>query len=76
MDRNHPGGDASRSLPVPAAAMVCGTYRLTYPKMRSGWDKKSVILSSMLLGSSTKVGKVILERSIPGRCVCVGTGHR
>lgn len=26
---------------------------------------KSVILSSMLLGSSTKVGKVTLDRSMP-----------
>lgn len=37
----------------------------TNPKMRSGWDMKSVMRSSMLLGSRTKVGKVTFERSIP-----------
>ena len=37
----------------------------TCPKMSSGWDMKSVMRSSMLRGSSTKVGKVTLERSIP-----------
>jgi hypothetical protein len=36
-----------------------------YPKMRSGCDMKSVILSSILLGSRTNVGKVTFERSIP-----------
>jgi len=35
------------------------------PKMRFGWDMKSVMRSSMLLGSRTKVGKVTFERSIP-----------
>ena len=39
--------------------------RETHPKMRSGWDMKSVIRSSMLRGSRTKVGKVTLWRSIP-----------
>ena len=33
--------------------------------MRSGWDMKSVIRSSMLRGSSTNVGNVTLERSMP-----------
>lgn len=33
--------------------------------MRSGWDMKSVIRSSMLLGSRTNVGNVTFERSIP-----------
>ena len=37
----------------------------THPKMRSGWAIKSVMRSSMLLGSSTNVGKVTLERSMP-----------
>ena len=36
-----------------------------YPKIRSGWAMKSVMRSNMLRGSSTKVGKVTLERSIP-----------
>ena len=38
---------------------------VAYPKIRSGWAMKSVIRSSMLRGSSTKVGKVTLDRSIP-----------
>jgi hypothetical protein len=33
--------------------------------MRSGWAIKSVMRSSMLLGSRTNVGKVTLERSMP-----------
>jgi hypothetical protein len=33
--------------------------------MGSGWDMKSVMRSSMLLGSRTKVGKVTLDSSIP-----------
>jgi hypothetical protein len=37
----------------------------THPKMRSGWAIKSVMRSSMLLGSRTNVGKVTLERSMP-----------
>lgn len=39
----------------------------THPKINSGWEKKSVILSKRLLGSSTKVGRAILDKSIPGR---------
>lgn len=35
------------------------------PNIISGCDMKSVIRSSMLRGSRTKVGKVTLERSIP-----------
>ncbi len=41
----------------------------TYPKMSSGCEKKSVIRSSRLLGSSTNVGRAIFERSIPGLTV-------
>lgn len=37
----------------------------TCPKMRSGCDMKSVMRSSMLRGSRTKVGKVTLDRSMP-----------
>lgn len=37
----------------------------TYPKIRSGCDMKSVMRSSMLRGSRTKVGKVTRERSMP-----------
>lgn len=36
-----------------------------YPKIRSGCAMKSVIRSNMLRGSSTNVGKVTLDRSIP-----------
>lgn len=63
---------------VEALGAGCGTMRsrrmdwkkmrfdaLAHPKMRSGCDMKSVMRSSMLLGSRTKVGKVTLERSIP-----------
>ena len=39
-----------------------------HPKMRSGCDIKSVIRSNMLRGSSTNVGKVTLDRSIPTLC--------
>ena len=39
--------------------------RGAYPKIRSGWDMKSVIRSSMLRGSRTNVGKVTFERSMP-----------
>ena len=42
----------------------------SYPKIRSGWDMKSVMRSSMLLGSSTNVGNVTLERSIPTLLRC------
>lgn len=42
-----------------------------YPKMRSGWAMKSVMRSSMDRGSSTKVGNVTLERSMPTLRVCV-----
>ena len=38
---------------------------ITHPKMRSGCAMKSVMRSSMLRGSRTKVGKVTLERSMP-----------
>jgi hypothetical protein len=38
---------------------------VAYPKIRSGCAMKSVIRSSMLRGSSTKVGNVTLDRSIP-----------
>lgn len=41
--------------------------RRNHPKINSGCEKKSVILSKRLLGSSTKVGRAILDRSIPGR---------
>jgi len=37
----------------------------TDPKRRSGKAMKSVMRSSMLLGSRTKVGKATRERSIP-----------
>jgi len=37
----------------------------TCPNMRSGCDMKSVIRSSILRGSNTKVGNVTLDRSIP-----------
>lgn len=33
--------------------------------MRSGWDMKSVMRSSILRGSRTNVGKVTFERSMP-----------
>lgn len=32
----------------------------THPKIKSGWDMKSVMRSSILLGSRTNVGKVTL----------------
>jgi hypothetical protein len=48
-----------------AAARQARRGRTTHPKMRSGWAIKSVMRSSMLLGSSTNVGKVTLERSMP-----------
>jgi hypothetical protein len=41
-----------------------------HPKMRSGWDMKSVMRSSMLRGSRTKVGNVTLERSMPTLVEC------
>ena len=37
----------------------------THPKMRSGWAIKSVMRSSILLGSRTNVGRVTFERSMP-----------
>ena len=37
----------------------------THPNMRSGCAMKSVMRSSMLLGSRTKVGNVTLWRSMP-----------
>ena len=44
---------------------MLGLKAAAYPKIRSGWAMKSVIRSSMLRGSSTNVGKVTLDRSIP-----------
>lgn len=41
------------------------TEAMTRPKMSSGCDMKSVIRSSMLRGSSTKVGKVTLFKLMP-----------
>lgn len=38
---------------------------VAYPKMSSGCDMKSVMRSSILRGSSTKVGNVTRWRSIP-----------
>jgi hypothetical protein len=38
----------------------------THPRISSGCEKKSVILSRSDLGSRTKVGKAILLRSMPG----------
>lgn len=40
-------------------------FKNTDPKISSGWLMKSVIRSSMLLGSRTNVGNVTFERSIP-----------
>lgn len=40
---------------------------VTYPKIRSGCEKKSVILSNKDRGSRTNVGSAILLKSIPGR---------
>lgn len=53
-----------------------GTH--THPNMRSGWAIKSVMRSSMLLGSSTNVGKVTFERSMPtlSRSRVEGAGGR
>ena len=39
--------------------------RSTHPKIKSGWDMKSVMRSSILRGSSTNVGNVTLWRSMP-----------
>jgi hypothetical protein len=49
------------------AGSRAGGYRKleTHPKMRSGWAMKSVMRSSILLGSRTNVGKVTFERSMP-----------
>ena len=49
---------------------ICGCglearQRETDPKIRSGCAIKSVMRSNMLRGSSTNVGKVTLDRSIP-----------
>ena len=54
----------------------CGLVEaMAYPKIRSGWAMKSVIRSSMLRGSSTKVGKVTLDRSIPTLQKIRSAGH-
>ena len=46
------------------------------PKMRSGCDMKSVMRSNILRGSSTNVGKVTLDRSIPTLCRRLNSKHR
>jgi len=43
----------------------CGLKTGAHPKIRSGCAMKSVMRSNMLRGSSTNVGKVTLDRSIP-----------
>jgi hypothetical protein len=43
----------------------------THPNMRSGCAIKSVMRSSILLGSRTNVGKVTFERSMPTLWSCL-----
>lgn len=48
-------------------ACSCGA---AHPKIRSGWEKKSVMRSRSERGSRTNVGSAILVRSMPGRTAC------
>lgn len=92
-----------------SAATQTNNRQRAHPKMRSGWERKSVMRSSMLRGSRTKVcrvtrrgsisrricmkahsvterspshscaaltGKVMRERSIPGRFVTMTNGDK
>lgn len=52
---------------VTSAALSPGLLLRTHPKIRSGWEKKSVMRSRSERGSSTNVGSAILVRSMPGR---------
>lgn len=52
-------------ISFPSAARI--ELRCAHPKISSGWEKKSVMRSRRLRGSSTKVGRAILDRSMPGR---------
>lgn len=60
------GSASSPTLLLVSFPTASNSASSTHPKINSGCEKKSVIRSSRLRGSNTKVGKAIFERSIPG----------